>query len=212
MKKIIYWIIGIVVFTLLVWYGLRVINGFIDKEATSRSKIIYDTNTTARLKQDWKADTVILWRDKILYKQSDPKIIYVQSDSLVRENLRNKDLMISLKKENDILRIFAHNSEDSVIKEYFFEGVNRDFTATAMTGNIMVKSQKFYWNGISAESEIGLNLNDLSKYDKINSYTKTISLSTGWNYEEKIGFDVGVKYDFDLKNYSLLTKLKFTIK
>lgn len=206
------YILPVLIFGGIIFAGWKAFDWFIDKTVAERTAmIIPDTKVVERIKTVQQRDTIIKWYEKPLYKEVKPTVIFVQSDSTIREELKDKDLIINLEKDGDKIRMFAHNDNDSTVKEYVFDGVGRDFSATAMTGNIMIKSQRFYWEGLNLSVDVGLKLSDLNNFKTINFYDKNIYLTTGWNYNERLGLEVGGKYNFNTNNYSLYTKLNFKL-
>lgn len=212
MKEFVKYILFFIISVIIIYGGWKLTEWFIDKEIHKRTELIVpDTLVVERIKTIMKTDTVIKWYEIPFYKESKPEIIYIQSDSLIRKDLENKDLIISLKKENDELRIFAHNKADSLVKEYKFNDVGRDFSATATSQNIFVKSQKFYWNGINVSAEFGLPVNNLQSFKNLSMYEKNLDLSTGFNYKERLFLDFGVNFNINTKDYFLFSKLNYKI-
>lgn len=212
MKEFFKYILFIIIVVIIIYGGWKLTEWFIDKEIHKRAELIVpDTLIVERIKTVMKTDTVIKWYEVPFYKESKSEIIYIQSDSLIRAGLENKELIISLQKENDRLKIFTHNKSDSIVKEYNFSDVNRDFSATATNRSIFIKSQKFYWNGINLSTELRLPLNNLQSFKNLNMYEKNLDLSTGFNYKEKLSLDFGINYNINTKDYFLFSKLNYKI-
>jgi ATP-dependent RNA circularization protein (DNA/RNA ligase family) len=126
------------------WFVVKKFAPQMDAGITPGTVIIHDTTTVIRYNNEIRRDTVIKWYERIVTKQSDPVIIYKQKvDSVFLERIRYQDVMLKLEKRGKNLKIFAVNEKDSTLKEYFFDDVYSNFTATSAVGNIFVKSNRY---------------------------------------------------------------------
>lgn len=163
-----------------------------DKEHKPSVKIIHDTCVVIRYQTELKHDTIIRWYEKVVYKESEPVVIYQQKiDSVFLEKIKFQDVMLKVEKNKKQLHIYAINENDSLIKEIFYEDVGNDFTATSNSnGGIFVKSKRFYFNGIEPFVQYEYNLNQ-----KQQGYN--FGIKTGVNYNDFIFLKPYISYNKD---------------
>ena len=183
--------------------------------------VVVDTTIITRTEIEVQTDTVVRWYEKIVYKQVEPKIIYVQklqrdtvnhTDSVFIELVRHTDVMLKLDKKGTSLVVKAFNQNDSLVKEYIFDDVYSNFTVTAQQNNLFVKTQKLYFDGLSLLAGASLR-SSLLKHNLLNSLDYYAGLQSGFTYKERVsllgdvGYDFGVNPDFIFK---LSLKLNLT--
>lgn len=163
-----------------------------DKEHKPSVKIIHDTCVVIRYQTELKHDTIIRWYEKVVYKESEPVVIYQQKiDSVFLEKIKFQDVMLKVEKNKKQLHIYAINENDSLIKEIFYEDVGNDFTATSNSnGGIFVKSKRFYFNGIEPFVQYEYNYNR-----KQQGYN--FGIKTGINYSDFIFLKPYISYNKD---------------
>jgi len=138
--------------------GIAIANIFNSCKKPQGTITVHDTTVITRYEKELVRDTVIKWYEKIVWRNVLPEIIYQQKiDSVFVETIKYKDLMLKIEKKGNSLKIFAVNINDSLIKEYNFADVGQDFIATSTTGNIFVKSKKFYFYGIEPFANYSLD-------------------------------------------------------
>lgn len=154
--------------------------------------VIHDTNVVIRYQTELKHDTIVRWYEKVVYKESEPVVIYQQKiDSVFLEKIKFQDVMLKVEKNKKQLHIYAINENDSLIKEIFYEDVGNDFTATSNSnGGIFVKSKRFYFNGIEPFVQYEYNLNQ-----KQQGYN--FGIKTGVNYNDFIFLKPYISYNKD---------------
>lgn len=158
--------------------------------------IIHDTTTVVRYETELKRDTVIKWYERIITVHREPEKIYVQKvDSVFLENLKYKDMMLKIDKKGSTLKIFAVNENDSTLKEYYFENVFSNFTATSAHNNIFVKTNLFKWTGInlSADAFIPVNNTSLKTLPPLRWRTR---ISSGISFKDRLSLSGFSEYSF----------------
>jgi len=176
-----------------------------DTPHQSETLVKADSNTFERYEQriDTIQNTIIktLWE-----KQNDPEVI-IQEKITYRdvEKFRDYDLSLGFKKSGTTLTIYAVNLNDSIVKEVTYEDVFSNFEAWSANDKVIVKSQKFSWNGINVGFEHNRPVTDLK-----NSYQNKIDLTTGLKYKDKYSLDAGAEYNIEEKDIKL--KAKVTVK
>lgn len=165
---------------------------------------IHDTNTVIKYEKELSKDTVIKWYEKIIYRKSEPDIVYYNRlDTLKIKEIQYKDLMLKVNKENNRLRIYAVNENDSLIKELIFDNVGNNFVASSVVNNIIVKTQKIYFNKIEPYFQFKYNIKD---YNKIYDF----GVKSGINYMNKIYISPFIEYNnFDKCNFGIEASIKF---
>ena len=165
--------------------------------------VIVDTAIQTVIKTELKKDTVIKWYERIIYKNVTPTSERVdRADTVFLKEVQYMDLMLKVKKDNDVLTIYAVNERDSVVKEYAFQNISDDFTATSMTGGIFVKSKKFDWNGLSAFGTAGHGIKGITGA-KMKTLDYELGLKTGLNVLNAFDLNVSGAYNFTIKDLML---------
>ena len=188
------------------WFATKLL-GCEKDYAEKKTRIVIDTQTVKRYSEQVKRDTVVKFLEKVIYKQLEPKIIYKQhTDTIFRETMKKKDVMIRIEKDEEDMSIYAYNEEAGEVKEYEFEDVGEDFIATSVDGNIMMQSQRFDWTGVDVFGGAEL-LNFKLKEPEYRKYI--IGLVTGMKYKD-LKLELGL--DMDLNNKDVKTFLKLNYK
>ena len=168
--------------------------------------IIHDTTTITRYETQLQKDTVTKWYERITIKESKPTVIYQQKiDTVFLEKVKSYDLILGIYKKGTNLRVFALNKDKMLLKEELFEDVYNNFTAFSAEDKVVVKSQRFYWNGLEAGYEHKRPVNDLK------TYVHSIDLMTGINYIDRLSLDAGTEFDLTNKEFNLKAKLTVRI-
>jgi hypothetical protein len=155
------------------------------------------------------SDTVIKWYEKIVYKQSEPKVIYIQKvDSAFIEVMKDYDLITKvIKKRNGDMTLFIYNQNGKELKRMEFENVGQSFQITSQKNNVFVKSDLWNWNGLYFKSQLKVPLN--------NNYLKETYLEnglfTGINFNNIIDLNIGISYN-KLENIKGILETKIKIK
>lgn len=205
-KKILIWII-IVCISIAIWHFVIIkIKGCLygDFNQQPSTIIIHDTNVVVRY--EYKVDTVIKWYERIVWKESPPKVIYQQQlDTVYLEKYLKYDLMLGLERINNKLRIWALNQDGLKLKEEIFDDVGPEFKAYSTTSKIVIKSKRWYWEGINLLT--GLEQDQFKKFkpDYVNN------LRTGFNYFDKVGVEFGIRYNWTNKQINGFANLKLKI-
>ena len=177
-------------------------------------RIVYDTLTIDRYNYETARDTVVRWYERVVYKTPEPVIIYKQkTDSVFIEKIRYKDLMLKLDKKGNDLKIFAVNSYDSTVKEYFFPNVYPNFSATSAEGDIVIKNQRFDFDLLRFTLE---HQRLVQQYDKLESGTFTLGFEPRIKFGNTFELELGIKHKTEntlsLNNMMTSAKLSFSFK
>jgi hypothetical protein len=165
--------------------------------------ILTDTSLLTRYREELKKDTAIKWYEKIINKKPEPDIVYVQkTDTVFIETTKDIDLMLQVKKSDNKLIIRAVNQNGGILKEYIYEDVYNNFSATSKKENIYVKTEKIYWNGLN--SIINLQWPIFNKRKPFCNF----GLESGINYKNAIQINAGILYSPGPKDLLLNTNLK----
>lgn len=166
--------------------------------------IINDTNIIYRYDAEHKRDTVYRFTDRILYKNSKPDIVYIQkTDTVFMDKILAADLPLRVEKYRGGLNIKSVNIKDSVLKEYVFGNVTRDFTVYSSQNGINVKSANFMFE------QPDLSLKTFYRPCGGKVYYE-IASETGLSFREKLFIYAGCGYETTDKNlfFSISLKLK----
>ncbi|MCX6162104.1 MAG: hypothetical protein NTV87_12335, partial [Ignavibacteriae bacterium] len=145
---------------------------------------------------------------RIALRKPEPDYIYVQkTDSVFSEKFKTYDLMLKVDKAGDVLIIKALNKSDSLIKEYVWSDVGRDFILTSQNKNLSLKTQNLYWTGVTSRFALR---NDLRTLKDITEYDYTAGLNTGISYMDKLTLTLGAEYS--LKNKSAYLNLELNCR
>ncbi len=196
-------IIAVLVFIFCVWFFfLKDLScGGSDYSSTSGTTIYkYDTTVIERVVT--KADTVIKWHEKIVYKKSEPVIVNFQKvDTVFINKAKKLDLVMKLEKKADQITAYTINMNDTLLKESIYVGIGRDFEIISQHGKLFVKSKRFYFSPFIFGYEHKRKVNDIK-----NKFTHNVQLLTGFNYMEKFHFNAGLVYDLSKSEGSILDK------
>jgi len=184
-------------------------NGY-NKDEVKIQHVIYDTSVITRYETKLKHDTVIKWYEKIIYKQLEPEKVYVQKvDTQFIEKSKSMDVMLNVRKKGRDLTIYALNQNGMLLKEYHYT-VGDDFTATSATDRLVVKTKKFYWTGIDANTEVYMKPQDIIHNNFYTKFKYRASVETGISYYDYVRLKLGVERDFGTGEN--LVKLKTSFK
>lgn len=152
------------------------------------------------------SDTIIKFVEKIIYKQSEPKVVYIQKvDSVFIELMKDYDLITKvIKKRNGDLTLFIYNQNGKELKRMEFENVGNSFQVTSQRNNVFVKSNLWDWNGIYFKSRLSAPLNENWK----NELMLDNGVYTGITFNNLIKLDIGVGYNKQGFNANLETQIK----
>lgn len=183
--------------------------------APSANLAVTDSTTLARGESLVASDTVLTLLERVVKIVNDPVVIYKQRvDSVYLEQIRWRDLMTRVEKRGNNLRIFAVNEKDSIVKEFVFNDVYSDFTATSAVGNIFVKSNKYSFNGVSAFTDARSNFLSVFKTDepfvKLSSVEYRAGLKTGVTYKDRLSLDG--KLGYNLTNKTPFVEAELSLK
>ena len=199
------------------YYVVRLIFAVHDSSVSPATIIIHDTTTITRYESELKRDTVIKWYEKIIRVEREPEKIYIQKiDSVFLEKIKYFDVMLKVDKKGNTLKIFAVNEKDSTLKEYYFNGIYNNFTATSATGKIFVKTNKFEWSGINLQLECNAPLSFLRKQKSSDFWQPDlfryyVSLSTGITYKNTLTLNALAHYDPIIKQPFIGLQLNYKI-
>lgn len=182
--------------------------------------VFINPNLETQLNQETARDTVIKWYERIIYKQSDPEIIYVQkikrdtihrTDSILITRYRSYDLITKLDKKDNSIIVKTYNDRDSLLKEYTFTNVYNDFTITSQTNNLFVKSNKFQWDGINGFMSAEAKDNQTKGKPILYNLDYRVGLSTGYTFQNKYSASASAGYDFPFSN-SFFINFKLNVR
>lgn len=197
-----FWILLAVVLII----GLAI--GYLVKSSKVERIIVIDTLVQERIKTELSRDTVIKWYEKVVWKNVTPeKEVTQTADTVFVETVKYLDLMLKVDKKGDKVTIFAYNENNKLVKEFTFDGVGDNFTATSQTGNVFVKSKKIDWNGIDLVTSSGIRRNNEgTRYFKDWDF----GLKSGVNFYNKVDLNAYWLYSTD-KDFQLKAELSYKI-
>ncbi|MCX6163207.1 MAG: hypothetical protein NTV87_17945 [Ignavibacteriae bacterium] len=205
------YILGLIIYAvcfLLLSYALARISSCKKVGDIGNTIIIHDTTVVTRYEREVKRDTVVKWYERITSRKPEPEYIYVQkTDSVFSEKFKSYDFMLKVDKAGDMLIIKALNEKDSLIKEYIWSEVGRDFILTSQHKNISLKTQKLYWTGVTSRFALR---GDIRTLKDINECDYTAGLNTGISYMDKLTLTLGAEYS--LKNKSAYLNLELNCR
>lgn len=197
-KKLI--IIVLVILSVVLVYFL-----LIKDNNESYTAYIADTNIVSKYNIEIKRDTVYKIIDRIVAKKEKPEKIYIQKiDTIFIDKIKNYDLPLRIEKSNSQLKIQSININDSLLKEYIYKDVTKDFILTSVKNNLQLKTQNFYFY----KPEIGINY-QYNLRDKKNNYSLT--LESGISFRERITLNAVSIYKSEPKEFEFGFSLKFKI-
>lgn len=193
MKKYLIPAIAIIFIIAIAYLSFTIGKHFGNSESDGSTLIIHDTLVVDRYKELVKKDTVIKWYEKIIWKESEPKVIYVQKvDSVFIEKVKGYDVMLRVEKAGDKLKIIAFNQSGKILKEYIYDNIGNSFIAVSQDSNIFIKSKKVEFNGIWIEASVSNSIPELVKKNINLDYD--IGVGTGINISQKVDISTGIYY------------------
>ena len=182
--------------------------------------VYLNPNLETQREREVQRDTVIKWYEKIIYKQSEPEIVYVQkikrdtihrTDSILITRYRSFDLITKLDKSGNNLIVKTYNDRDSLLKEYTFSDVYNDFTITSQTNNLFVKTNKLQWDGLSGFISAEAKEKSTTGKPVLLNLDYRVGLSTGYTFQNKLSASASAGYDFPFSN-SLFINLNLKVR
>jgi len=170
-------------------------------------RYVHDTTIVERYHTEVKQDTVIKWFEKLTSKEIKPEVVYFDRvDSVFVLKVQDLDVMLSVTKQGDKLHIYALNQNGKILKQYVYDNVGSDFTATSQNNNIFVKSKLWYWSGLKFNFETYAPLTEIGS-----EYNFRLSAETGISYKNKLDLNLGIERDFNTGVNSLKLKTSYKI-
>jgi len=181
---------------------------------TKKSDVQYlyrtDTSIVTRYTEKVKRDTVIRWYEKPFFRISEPENILVQkADSSEVEKYNSVDLILQIEKKKDKLNIYTLNRSQRTFKEFKYEGIHGDFTATSSENNIVIKSKNFGWY-LSGFVSLETNLNENKKF--INYEPKYKAGISGSIEFGKLNAEAGLFYSFFYNKAGIEARIRINIE
>jgi hypothetical protein len=178
---------------------------FVKNNKSDEAIFIPDTNIIVRYEKELKRDTVYKFTDKVVYKKSEPEKIYIQrADTVFINRINSFDLPIRIEKRGDVLNVKAVNIKDSVLKEYVFRDMSRDFVLNSVNRNLLLKSKNYYFEKPLFSFSLNYPLSEKSTYPEY-----TLGLESGLSYREKMFLTAGIKYGTKEEKLKLGISLKY---
>jgi len=196
-KDILKYLALIILAGLFVWGISAISKGCSSERETVQAIARGDVKTN--YEERVRVDTVVKFLEKIVYKEVPAKTIYTQFvDTVFMEDAKKKDLILDVKKEGDELTINTVDINGNIIKEYSYDGVGNDFTATAQQGNLFIKSKKIEWGGLHLNTgyEVKDHSTPVSKFNVNNIY---VGASTSITILNNFKLSLSTKYHPTLK-------------
>jgi len=181
-----------------------------NKSSVSNTATVHDTTVINNYITKVETDTVIKWYEKIVYKQTDPTVIYQQkTDSVFLESVKYLDLIPHLSWSGGNLTITTVNINDSIVKEWHFENIYNGYTVTSQEGNLFIKNNLFGYNGAELFARLSSQFNN----DSIKNPNVTVGVKTGWNFQNSFSLTPGISYQFRnppaFKNFNFELELNY---
>jgi len=199
------WYKNLIIFVLVILSIVMVYFLLIKDNNKSYTAYIADTNIISKYNNEIKRDTVYKIIDRIVTKKEKPEKIYIQKiDTLFIEKIKNYDLPLRIEKSNSQLKIQSVNINDSLLKEYIYKDVTKDFILTSVKNNLQLKTQNFYFY----KPEIGINY-QYNLNNKKSNYS--LSIESGISYRERITLNAVSIYKSEPKEFEFGFSLKFKI-
>jgi len=199
------WYKNLIIFVLVILSIVMVYFLLIKDNNKSYTAYIADTNIISKYNNEIKRDTVYKIIDRIVTKKEKPEKIYIQKiDTLFIEKIKNYDLPLRIEKSNSQLKIQSVNINDSLLKEYIYKDVTKDFVLTSVKNNLQLKTQNFYFY----KPEIGINY-QYNLNNKKSNYS--LSIESGISYRERITLNAVSIYKSEPKEFEFGFSLKFKI-
>ncbi len=149
------------------------------------------------------SDTVINWKEKILYKQVKPKSIKViKSDTIETP----KEVIISAENIDNKLKVISLNLKDSIFKEYDLPEINKDFKIKNTTNGLIFETKKFQYSGINIFT--GFEYNFSNNNEKVNYI---FGIESGIKIMDNYELSFAVQYRKGVNDYSGTIKFKYKL-
>jgi len=208
------WIIRIIAIALfggLCWFFLFSPWSSCNKiEIPEKPMAVYNPALGGVFSKTLEKDTAFIFIERIQWKEVKPETVYfTKIDTVLRELIRSWDVMLSVKKIGRSLYIYAYNENDSLLKQYVYENVGNNFIATSATDRIVIKSQRWYWNGVNPYVQYSQPVN--KDFKKFNASNFKPGITTGFNYNDRLHFDIGAGYELHRKEVVLDAKVSFKL-
>lgn len=198
-KKVLMFVVLFTFIAVSWFYLVSKVAGCFQSPSPEESQTLFVPDVKIKGRVITKTDTVIKWYEKIIYKQSQPEVVYYQKTDTVFINQAKKlDLVMKLEKKGSWVSAYTINFRDTLLKQSIYTGIGNNFTVTAQDGELFVKSQKIYFNPLLFKYEQSRSLSSLK------SFRHNIQALTGFNYLDKTHFNVGLKYNLSEPEKSLL--------
>lgn len=199
------WYKNLIIFVLAILSVVLVYFLLIKDNDESYTAYIADTNIVSKYNIEIKRDTVYKIIDRIVAKKEKPEKIFIQKiDTIFIDKIKNYDLPLRIEKSNSQLKIQSVNINDSLLKEYVYKDVTKDFILTSVKNNLQLKTQNFYFY----KPEIGVNY-QYNINNKKSNYS--LSLESGIAFRERITLNAVSIYKSDPKEFKFGFSLKFKI-
>lgn len=166
---------------------------------TIQVETVYDTAVVTRYEDRVKTDTVVKWYE-VTKTIGNPEKIYIQNvDTVFITKTADFDVMLSVKKEKDELIITALNRSGKVLKELRYKNIGRDFTATSVENNVIVKKENFYLNGITL---FGDAMFPAKTKLQIKDADYNIGLKGGVTWLDRVDLNLKTNYSFSKQDFT----------
>lgn len=199
------WYKNLIIFVLVILSVVLVYFLLIKDNDESYTAYIADTNIVSKYNNEIKRDTVYKIIDRIVAKKEKPEKIYIQKiDTIFIDKIKNYDLPLRIEKSNSQLKIQSININDSLLKEYVYKDVTKDFILTSVKNNLQLKTQNFYFY----KPEIGVNY-QYNINNKKSNYS--LSLESGIAFRDRITLNAVSIYKSEPKEFEFGFSLKFKI-
>jgi len=149
------------------------------------------------------SDTVINWKEKILYKQVKPKSIKVIKSDTVKIP---KEVIISAENTDNKLKIISLNLKDSIFKEYDLPEINKDFKIKNTINGLMFETKKFQYSGIDIFT--GVEYNFSNNKEKVNYI---FGIESGIKIKDNYELSFAVQYRKGVNDYIGIMKFKYKL-
>lgn len=204
-------IIAIALFLAICWFFLFSPWSSCNKiEIPEKPFAVYNPALGGTFSKTLEKDTVFVFVERIQWKELKPETVYyTKIDTVLKELIKSWDVMLSVRKIGRSLYIYAYNENDSLIKQYIYEDVGNNFIATSATDRIVIKSQRWYFSGITAYLQYSHPVN--SEFRKFNALNLKPGITTGFNYNDRLHFDIGAGYQLRRKEVELDAKISFKL-
>lgn len=164
--------------------------------------VLRDTSIVTRYQRELGRDTIYRFTDRIIYRNLKPDVVYVQKiDTIFSEKISGYDLPLRLEKSGSEMILKAVNIKDSVLKEYAYRDIGKDFSVTSVRGGFKIRSKNFYFD----RPELSLRTAYLPG-DKSAGYE--LSAETGVSFRDKISIHAGCGYESHGKEFLLFLTIK----